>query len=196
MAEDAARRSLAGRLPADAADRGRRLNRKQFIVSAAGCLVAILLLPGFGHAQTDKVRTMLAVLIERTGKLGVPHIEGRYPVGGKHVPGLYFGHARMNNVFDVVDEVAKEQAGAVALFVKAGDEYVRVATNMRKTDGSRAVGTVLDPNSPAMTMIRKGEAYYGEAMILGKPYVVGYEPIRDYTPQRNVIGIYFVGAVK
>jgi hypothetical protein len=37
-------------------------------------------------------------------------------------------------------------------------------------------------------MINKGEAYYGDAPIFGKPYVTGYEP--------NVIGIYFVGYMK
>jgi len=40
-------------------------------------------------------------------------------------------------------------------------------------------------------MITKGEAYYGEATILGKPYMTGYEPIRDAS--NNVVGIYYVG---
>ena len=43
-------------------------------------------------------------------------------------------------------------------------------------------------------MIRKGEAYYGDADILNKPYVTGYEPIRD--AGNSVIGIYFVGYAK
>ena len=47
-----------------------------------------------------------------------------------------------------------------------------------------------------MAMIRKGEAYYGEATILGRPCVVSYEPIRDRTLQKNVTCIYFVGAVR
>jgi hypothetical protein len=33
-----------------------------------------------------------------------------------------------------------------------------------------------------------------EADILGKPYVTGYEPIRDASS--NVIGIYYVGYLK
>jgi hypothetical protein len=40
---------------------------------------------------------------------------------------------------------------------------VRVATNVRKNDGSRATGTILDPNGPVIAVIRKGEAYYGDA---------------------------------
>jgi hypothetical protein len=197
MAEYATRHHLAGALAADAARRGRRMNRQQFIVGilAAGCLIATLvLMPGVGRAEMDRVRTLMAVLIEKTGKLGKPHIKGAYPVGGRSAPGLNFGRTRMNNFFGVVDEVAKEQGGVVVLFVKTGDAYVRVATNMKNSDGSRAIGTILDPNSPAIAMIRKGEPYYGGATILGKPFLIGCEPIRDAAG--NVIGIYFVGSVQ
>jgi hypothetical protein len=69
-----------------------------------------------------------------------------------------------------------------------------VSTNVKKADGSRAIGTALDPKGPVIAVIRKGEAYYGDANILGKPYVTGYEPIRD--AEKNVIGIYFVGYAK
>ena len=100
----------------------------------------------------------------------------------------------MNNFFDVVDEVVKEHGGTATLFVKAGDEYVRVATNVRKSDGSRAVGTILDPKGPAIVMIQKGEVYYGEATILDKPYITGYEPIKDASD--TIIGIYYVGYLK
>ena len=100
----------------------------------------------------------------------------------------------MNNFFDVVDEVVKENGGTATLFVKSGDEYVRVATNVKKDDGSRAIGTVLDPNGPAIAMIKKGEAYYGDVTILGKPYVTGYDPIKDATG--SVVGIYYVGCMK
>jgi hypothetical protein len=43
-------------------------------------------------------------------------------------------------------------------------------------------------------MIKKGEAYYGDASILGKPYVTDYEPIKDASG--NVIGVYYVGYQK
>ena len=139
----------------------------------------------------DAVSKSMAILIAKAAKYGAPRLEGRDPVEGKDVPGLYFGATKMNKFFDVVDEVVKENSGTATLFVKAGDEYVRVTTNVKKDDGSRAIGTVLDPNGPAIVMIRKGEAFYGEAIILGKPYLTGYEPIKDAS--RNVIGIYYVG---
>jgi Cache 3/Cache 2 fusion domain len=59
---------------------------------------------------------------------------------------LYFGSTTMNNDFTVVDEVAKEGGKGITatLFVKGGDECIRVATNVPKPDGSRrAIGTIL-----------------------------------------------------
>ncbi|MGA7329443.1 MAG: Cache 3/Cache 2 fusion domain-containing protein [Rhodomicrobium sp.] len=69
-----------------------------------------------------------------------------------------------------------------------------MATNVKKDDGSRAVGTILDPNGRVIGSIRNNEPYYGEATILGKAYMTAYEPIRD--SGGNVIGIYYVGYLK
>jgi len=113
---------------------------------------------------------------------------------GKEVPAIYFGSTKMNNNFDFVDDVAKQAGGTATIFVKSGDDYVRVATNVKKNDGSRAIGTVLDPKGKAIASIRKNEAFYGEVDILGKPYVTGYELIRDTS--KGVIGIYYVGYLK
>jgi hypothetical protein len=139
----------------------------------------------------NAVSKSMAILIDKAETFGAPRLDGRDSVDGKDVPGLYFGATKMNKFFDVVDQVVKENGGTATLFVRAGAEYVRVATNVKKEDGSRAVGTILDPSGPAVEKIKKGEACYGEASILGKPYMTGYEPIRDAAD--NVIGIYYVG---
>jgi hypothetical protein len=94
----------------------------------------------------------------------------------------------------LVDEVQKEMKGTATIFVKSGDEFVRVATNVKKDDGSRAIGTILDPKGNAFAAIAKGESYFGDANILGKPYVTGYEPIRDAS--NKIIGVYYVGYLK
>jgi hypothetical protein len=76
----------------------------------------------------------------------------------------------MNNNFGVGDEVVKEHGGTATLFVKAGDDYVRVATNVKKNDVSRAIGTILDPHGPVIVVIGKGEAYYGDGTILSSSH--------------------------
>jgi len=90
---------------------------------------------------------------------------------------------------------------AVTLFVKAsvqearaaaGEEYIRVATNVPLPDGTRAVGTVM--GSPALDSIKAGYPYFGEVELLGTAYITRYEPIKDASGE--TIGAYFVGYKK
>jgi hypothetical protein len=160
-------------------------------VVTASLFAIWVLLPSVGQAQEANVKTAMELLESKANKLGPPRIEGTDAVAGKEVPAIYFGSTKMNNNFDLVDEVVKQAQGTATIFVKSGDEYVRVATNVKKADGSRGTGTILDPKGKAIESIRKDEAFYGEVDILGKPYVAGYKPIRDSS--QNVIGIYYVG---
>jgi hypothetical protein len=174
------------------------LKRAHLAIGAILCLFAAsLLMPNFARAKEDpaqKVKTSMALLQSEARKLGSPRIEGSDEVAGKELPALYFGDAKMNNTFNLVDSVVGKVGGTATIFVKSGDSYVRVATNVKKDDGLRAIGTVLDPNGKAILNIRKNEPYYGEANILGKDYQTGYEPIRDAAG--NLIGIYYVGYLK
>ena len=145
-----------------------------------------------GNAQDARVAKSMAALKDQTAKLGAPKIDGKDVVGGRDAPALYFGSTKMNNNFSVVDAVAKEggrDMGAT-LFVKSGDDYIRVATNVSLRTGSgRGLGTVL-AGAP-LDAIKAGNAYYGKVSVLGTAYVSGYEPIKDATGA--TIGVYFVG---
>ncbi len=136
----------------------------------------------------------MALLQSEAAKLGSPKVEGMDRVADRDVPALYFGAAKMNNNFGLVDSVTGKMGGTATVFVKHGDDFVRVATNVKKADGSRAIGTVLDPNGKAIANIRNDQPYYGDATILGKNYVTAYEPIRDAA--HKIIGIYYVGYLK
>jgi hypothetical protein len=170
---------------------------KHIIVGTATAFVLAfsLVLPSTAQAQDlEKVKASMALLKSKAEKLGPPKIEGTDTVADKTVPALYFGSTKMNNNFDLVDEVVKEAGGTATIFVKSAADYVRIATNVKKDGGSRAIGTVLDPNGKAIQSISKNEAFYGEVTILGKPYVTGYEPMHDAAG--GVIGIYYVGYMK
>ena len=144
--------------------------------------------------SAEDVQAAMQLLKSKAAKLGAPSINGEEAVAGKTVPALHFGATKMNNSFVLVDEVQKEAGGTATIFVKSGDEFVRVAMNVKKDDGSRAIGTILDPKGKAVAPIAKGESYFGEADILGEPYVTGYEPIHDASSK--VIGVYYVGYLK
>ena len=122
----------------------------------------------------------MTALQTETAKLGAAKVQGS---------DLYFGNTRASN--DLIRAVKKEHGGAVTIFVKSGDQYVRATTTVRKEDGSNATGTALDANSPAIAKLNGGEPYYGDATVFGTTYDAGYEPIKDASGA--VIGAYFVG---
>jgi len=174
------------------------MNRKTLFagILAAGFMAASVMAPSVGHAQADpRVTKSMETLKSMTAKLGAPKLEGKDAVGGKEAPALYFGTTKVNNNFDIVDAIGKEDGKGMtaSLFAKSGDEYIRVSTSVPKPDGSgRAMGTVLA--GPALESIKAGKAHYGEVPILGTPYVTGYEPMKDSSGAQ--IGAYYVGYKK
>jgi hypothetical protein len=130
----------------------------------------------------------------RDGEIGRAQGRGTDQTADKTTPGLNFGSTKVNNDFTIVDKVKAEAGGTATLFVKSGDDYVRVSTNVPGSVQGRALGTILDPKGKAIVNINKGEAFYGEVDILGKPYVTGYDPIKDASGK--VIGIWYVGYEK
>lgn len=139
----------------------------------------------------DDVMKAMTTLMSKAENLGKPKLEGVHPVAGRALAGLYFGDSLMNNNFEMVDQVVGEHSGTATLFVKDGEDFVRVSTNVMKDGGKRAVGTVLDPQGPVIAAINKGSAYYGATTILGKKYFTAYEPI--YASPENIVGVYYVG---
>ena len=164
------------------------------VLSASAIIGVLIAMPGLSYAQDPKVKNAMEALKSKAAKMGAPKVEGTDTVAGKQVPAIYFGSTKQNNDFVLVDEVVKEAGGTATIFVKSGDEFVRVATNVKKDDGSRAIGTILDPKGKAIEAIKRNEPFYGDVDILGKPYTTGYEPIRDAA--NSVIGIYYVGYPK
>ena len=176
------------------------MNRTQFhlAIGVIVCLIVTLMItPPFARAKDDpaqKVKASMELLQSEAAKLGSPKVEGTDRVAALDTPALYFGVSKMNNHFDLVDGVVAKMGGTATVFVKHGENFVRVATNVKKADGSRAIGTLLDPQGAVIRKIRNNQAYYGEANILGKNYVTAYEPIRDAA--NEVVGIYYVGYPK
>jgi methyl-accepting chemotaxis protein len=111
-----------------------------------------------------------------------------YGRGWRLEPGnrLMLGSLVLNDFNDLPDRVKAIGGGVATIF--AGE--TRVATNVQRPDGARATGTALGAG-PALDAVRRGETYRGEAMILGRPHLSVYQPIRDETGRQ--VGILFVG---
>ena len=88
---------------------------------------------------------------------------------------------------DIVDQAAGATGGVATIF--DGDE--RVATSVRKPDGSRAVGTRLVDATVRDAVLVQGKTYNGVATILNHTYFAIYEPVHDQAGQ--IVGILFTG---
>jgi len=92
---------------------------------------------------------------------------------------------------EFVDNLLSETGDVATIFVREGDDFRRMTTNIEKENGERAVGTYLGEDSAAYNSMMNGEVYLGKADILEKPYMTVYSPLFDNN--RNVIGILFLG---
>ena len=93
--------------------------------------------------------------------------------------------------FEMVDALQKDLGVAATVFVRDGNDFSRVTTNIVNSAGQRAVGTKLGTDSAAYQHLMKKTLYIGQAAILGKPYLTAYDPLMD--EQGELIGILFLG---
>jgi methyl-accepting chemotaxis protein len=112
-------------------------------------------------------------------------------VAGKTVPSLKNAGQVLNLDFTAPDRFTAQTGGNATIFVASGDDFVRVSTSVKKENGERAVGTVLDRAGPAYAALRDGNAYVGPAALFGKHFITQYDPIRDGAGK--VVGALYVG---
>ena len=107
------------------------------------------------------------------------------------VPVLKLDGVALNLNESVVDRFTASTGAISTIFVKSGDDFVRITTSLKDEKGGRAVGSVLDRNHPGYTKALAGESYAGLATLFGRRYMTQYTPLKDGKAQ--VIGIVFVG---
>lgn len=141
----------------------------------------------------DSVTASIHLLRDNTLALGQPNIGPAKVAVGKEtsLPDLRFGNRSVANDFTVVDEVTKAMGGTATLFVKSGDRFVRVTTNIVTSAGTRAIGTELDPSGAAFAAICTNKTFTGVVDVLGKSYFTIYEPI--HAANGETIGVWYVG---
>lgn len=155
--------------------------------------LAAALLAGASLAHAYDPKATIADLDARLAKIGAPKLEGNEEVAGKNVPALFFGARKINNNFDVVDAVRKAHNATATVFVKDGDEFVRVSTNVLTPEGKRGVGTQLARNA-AYAAVSKGEQFCGPIDVLGTAFDACYNPIKDGAGK--IIGVSYIGHKK
>lgn len=154
---------------------------------------ATLVVFALGSAHAADPKATIADLDARLAKIGVAKVDGTEKAGDKTVPALYFGERKINNNYDVVDGVRKAHDATATVFVKDGDEFVRVSTNVLTPEGKRGVGTQLARNK-AYEAVIKGTQYCGPIDVLGTAFDACYNPIKD--AGGKLVGVSYIGHKK
>lgn len=112
-------------------------------------------------------------------------------IGERDTPVMRSGSGQLNLDFTVPDRFTAENGAPATVFVRSGDDFIRITTSVKKKDGGRAVGTVLDRSHPAYVLLLSRQSFTGYATIFGTQFMTHYEPVLDGSG--NVIGARYVG---
>jgi two-component system NtrC family sensor kinase len=115
------------------------------------------------------------------------------------VAGVVWGGEVLNRDDGLVDKIRDilyqneryrgRDIGVATLFMR----NVRISTNFRNPDGSRAIGSVV-AEDVAQKVLGEGKQWVGTASVVHKGYVAGYEPIRNY--RNEIVGMLAVGMLE
>ncbi|MEW6183693.1 MAG: diguanylate cyclase [Bacillota bacterium] len=98
---------------------------------------------------------------------------------------LYKGGTLMNGN-EIVNKVTKLTGDTCTIFL----HDTRIATTVPGPSGKPAVGTRV--SGPVdKVVLEQGQPYFGQAIVVGKPYQTAYLPLRD--TEGRVLGILYVG---
>ncbi|UIJ39167.1 Cache 3/Cache 2 fusion domain-containing protein [Desulfobaculum bizertense] len=90
-----------------------------------------------------------------------------------------------------VDEVFSLSGHHCTIFQVLPGKLLRIATSIRKADGSRAIGTYIPESSPVYKAVTNGQTYTGRAKVIGRDFLTAYTPVQDTEGRTSVV--LFVG---
>lgn len=163
-------------------DQSTELAHRQHLASEAQLLAGQL---ASFHQSLRTNTQRLATLFERR------FAEGVVREGSGTEPTLNVSGRPLNGDFSQVDEFTQLTAGVATVFVRTGEDFLRITTSLKKEDGARAIGTLLDRKHPAYARLLQGQPYVGRAALFGRLYMTQYTPVRDASG--TVIAVLFVG---
>lgn len=103
---------------------------------------------------------------------------------------LLLGNRSIHGNFDFVDGVQSMGIETATIFQKIPQGFLRISTNVKNLDGTRAVGTFIPMDGAVAQAVNKGETYSGRAWVVNAWYITTYEPIRI---NGEVKGMLYVG---
>ncbi|MCK4829766.1 cache domain-containing protein, partial [bacterium] len=153
------------------------------------------------RAHIKFISTPKAKRIKETESTSGMMIKAGAPVFGYDggLLGVLYGGSLLNRDYKIVDKVKEtvykgetfkgKDVGTVTIF----QNDLRVSTNVKTQDGSRAIGTRVSEEVYEQVLV-KGLPWVARAFVVNDWYKTAYEPIRDIDGE--IIGILYVGILE
>lgn len=100
------------------------------------------------------------------------------------------GGKNLHENTEFVDMAQGLFGGTVTVFQLADSGFVRISTNVLRSDSTRALRTYIPLSSPVSRSVLAGDTYYGRAYVVNDWYITAYEPIHH---KDRIIGMLYVG---
>lgn len=153
------------------------------------------------QAQITLIDTPLARPLEKTEETsGMMMIAASPIINSQHeIIGVVYGGKLLNKNYDIVDFIKQtvyenvkyegQDIGTATIF--QGD--LRISTNVKNEDGTRAIGTRVSEDVYNQVIIQ-GEPWIDRAYVVNNWYITAYEPIKNMADE--IIGILYVGVLE
>jgi methyl-accepting chemotaxis protein len=105
--------------------------------------------------------------------------------------GTGIGRKTLNNSNKLVDDIQRIVGGTATIFQVLPDKLLRISTNVKKLDGSRATGTYIPSSSPVYKTVMNGNTFTGKAFVVNDWFVTTYKPLKD--ENGNIIAVVYCG---
>lgn len=105
--------------------------------------------------------------------------ERRVDVMGQSTPLLMSGGAELNLDCAIPDRFTAQTGVTATIFVRSGEDFVRISTSIKMQNGERALGTNLSRAHPGYARLLAGQSYVGYATLFGTQYLTQYDPLKD-----------------
>lgn len=117
--------------------------------------------------------------------------EATVTVGNYQSPLVTHRGEQVNLNYTLVDQFSRMTGGNATVFIRMGEDFLRVTTSLKNEQGKRATGTMLGSKHPGYQTLMRGDVYTGEARLFGVDYMTEYTPVVD--DSGRVIAVLYVG---
>ena len=96
----------------------------------------------------------------------------------------------LNNNNKYVEEYTGTIGATATIFVKEGNNFISIATSIKRPNGTSVAGTALNRNSQEYKALINYKSYFGSSDLFGSEYMSVYKPIIS---NNQIIGALYIG---